>query len=141
MTDYILYSDGGARGNPGIAGSGAVVCNAKGEILQENFKSLGIGTNNEAEYQGVILALTTLQAYLKGETKQQKIELRLDSELVAKQLRGEYKVKEERLKKLHQETKQLISELGIELTIVHVRREQNKDADRLSNEAMDQGVV
>jgi ribonuclease HI len=134
----ILNTDGGARGNPGIAGAGAVIATESGEVLKEVSKSLGVGTNNEAEYQGVILGFETLkQVIAEQKLVVAAIEVRVDSELICKQLRGEYKIKEPRLQVLHAELKSVIGDLWPLVAFVHVRREQNQEADRLANEAMD----
>ena len=94
METWICYTDGGARGNPGPAGIGVVVVNPKGEIVGEYSEFLGNGTNNYAEYAGVVRALSELKRVLGKKTKEVQIEVRLDSELVKKQLSGEYQIKE-----------------------------------------------
>jgi ribonuclease HI len=129
-----LNTDGGARGNPGPAGIGAVVRNSSEEITKALGKYIGIGTNNEAEYQALILGLS----YLVNELKPtEEITCRLDSELVVKQLRGEYKVKNDRLLELHNMVKELAKRLT-KVNYVHVRREQNKEADLIVNRVLDE---
>lgn len=130
----IIYTDGGARGNPGPAGIGVVVKNEDGEILEEHAVYLGPTTNNQAEYQAVILALK--RALELGATF---VEVRSDSELTMKQASGEYKVKNPELAKRYLELKNLETQLGGKVRYKHVRRELNTEADRLSNVAMDEG--
>ena len=141
----ILYTDGGSRGNPGIAGAGAVITDEAGKVIKEASKPLGITTNNEAEYQGVILGLETIKKHFgpsMGRASKEKIRdlditLKLDSELVAKQLRGEYQIKEDNLGKLFLKIWNARVADFPKLTITHIPREQNAIADRLANEAMD----
>ncbi|MBA2356616.1 MAG: ribonuclease HI family protein [Luteitalea sp.] len=125
------YTDGGARGNPGPAGYGVHVVDEDGATLAELVGPLGHATNNVAEYSGLIAALRW--ALAQG---QPRLLVRMDSELVIKQMRGEYKVKHAGLQALHREATALIAKLE-RVTFEHVRREQNAVADRLSNAAMD----
>ncbi len=125
------YTDGGARGNPGPAGYGVHVLDDEGNTLAELVGPLGHATNNVAEYSGLIAALEW--AIDHGESG---VRVRMDSELVIKQMRGEYKVKHAGLQPLHAEARRLVARLG-RVTFEHVRREQNKVADALSNKAMD----
>ena len=129
----IIYTDGGARGNPGPSGIGVVVYNEQKELVREYSDFLGIATNNQAEYKAVILALKKAQE-LGGE----ELHFYLDSELVVKQLRGEYKVKNKDLASLFLEIHNLTINFQ-KISYTHVRRELNKEADRLANEAMDKG--
>ncbi|HTV00673.1 MAG TPA: ribonuclease HI family protein [Luteitalea sp.] len=126
------YTDGGARGNPGPAGYGVHILDAHGQTLAELIGPLGRATNNVAEYSGLIAALEW--AVEHGHTH---VRIRMDSELVIKQMRGEYKVKHAGLQPLHAEASRLVGRVG-RVTFEHVRREQNKVADGLSNAAMDQ---
>jgi probable phosphoglycerate mutase len=125
------YTDGGARGNPGPAGYGVHILDADGNTLAELVGPLGRATNNVAEYSGLIAALQWAV-----EHAHRRVLVRMDSELVIKQMRGEYKVKHAAMQDLHAEAKRLISKLE-RVTFEHVRREQNKVADGLSNQAMD----
>lgn len=127
----ITYSDGGARGNPGPAGAGGVVQTPEEEVLAEVSEYLGETTNNIAEYKALIL---TLQKASRFASK--SLEVRADSELMVKQLRGEYKVKNEGLKPLYLQVKDLLSHYK-NVTVKHVYRSDNKRADELANEAMD----
>jgi ribonuclease HI len=126
------YIDGGARGNPGPAGYGVRVETPDGELIDELHGALGIATNNVAEYNGLLAALRW--AIDHGE---RDVHIRSDSELLVKQMRGEYKVKHPGLQSLVARARLLMMELG-SVTLEHVRREQNKEADRLSNLAMDE---
>lgn len=126
------YTDGGARGNPGPAGYGVHIIGEDGGTLAELVGPLGRATNNVAEYSGLIAALQW--AIEHGHAQ---VRVRMDSELVIKQMRGEYKVKNAGLQPLHAEARQLSTRLD-RVVFEHVRREQNKVADALSNDAMDQ---
>ena len=130
----VSYTDGGARGNPGPAGIGVEKKKKKGETVGEWSKFLGITTNNQAEYRALILALEEARALGVEE-----LECRLDSELVVKQLRGEYKVKHPDLKPLFGQVLNLISHFK-HVSFNYISRNLNKEADRLANQAMNQGV-
>ncbi|MDP2600868.1 MAG: ribonuclease HI family protein [Deltaproteobacteria bacterium] len=132
MKALILYTDGAARGNPGPAGAGWVILAASGATLAENKKYLGELTNNQAEYQALLLALKEAMQ-LKGES----LALHCDSELVVRQIKGEYKVKNDGLKPLFREAVLTLSKFK-SYSINHVPREQNEEADRLANEAIDE---
>jgi ribonuclease HI len=129
--DAILWSDGAARGNPGPAGAGAILRTPKGVVLAELCGFLGHTTNNVAEYRALLMGLE--QALALGV---RRLEVRADSELLIKQLRGEYRVKDPKLKPLWQEAKQLLARFDA-ARLQHVRREQNSDADRLANAGID----
>ena len=127
------YIDGGARGNPGPAGYGVRVTGSAGQVLDEISKFLGRGTNNFAEYSALLAALDySLQHGHK------KLKVFSDSELLVKQMKGEYKVKSPDLRPLYDEARARIRKLE-SFSIQHLRREQNRDADRLANQAMDAG--
>jgi ribonuclease HI len=125
------YTDGGARGNPGPAGYGVHIVDEDGNTLAELVGPLGHATNNVAEYSGLIAALQW--AVDHGHAR---MRVRMDSELVIKQMRGEYKVKHATMQELHADARRLIGKLE-RVTLEHVRREQNTVADALSNHAMD----
>ena len=125
------YIEGGARGNPGPAGYGVRVEDADGNLVEELHGGLGVATNNVAEYNGLLAALKW--AVDHGE---QDVLIRADSELLVKQMRGEYKVKHPGLQPLYVRARLLVMELG-DVRFEHVRREKNKEADRLSNLGMD----
>lgn len=125
-----IFADGGSRGNPGPAGAGAVI-SIDGETVCSLSKFLGSTTNNVAEYNGLILGLEKAR-----ELGLEHVEAAMDSELVVKQMNGEYRVKNEKLVPLFIKARQLASGFA-SFKIVHVRREHNKVADRLANQAMD----
>jgi ribonuclease HI len=129
----LIHTDGAARGNPGPAGAGAVLRDAgDGSLVAEIATFLGIRTNNYAEWIAVQLALD--EALVQGATH---VDLRLDSELVARQISGRYRVKHPDLKPIHARVMAQLGRLA-GYTVGHVPRELNKEADRLSNVAIDQ---
>lgn len=138
--DYIIYTDGGARGNPGPAGAGAYITDGSGKVVEECSRFLGHATNNVAEYEAVLLGLKALLRIVpEGERAQTQLEFRMDSELIQRQLLGKYKVKEPTLRTLHAAVRRIIDDAFPQTDFVHVRREKNVDADRLANLAMDRG--
>lgn len=138
----IIFTDGGSRGNPGLAGAGVVVLDEAGTILKQNYKFLGHLTNNQAEYQAVILGLETVKRLVgKEKSAQIPIEIKLDSELVAKQLLGQYQIKEKDLWPLFIKIWNLRVKDFPNLSFSHIPREKNKLADRLANQAMDEGKI
>ncbi len=140
MTKYIIYTDGGSRGNPGVAGAGAVITNEKGQVLKEVGKPLGRMTNNEAEYEAVRLGLDAIKKLVgKEKVRACAIEIRLDSELVARQLSGEYQIKEETLQLLFMKIWNERVVTFSKLIFTHIPREKNTAADRMANKAMDEG--
>ena len=138
MQKIVIYTDGGARGNPGPAGAGAVIQDEKGDVLKEISKFLGHQTNNFAEYEAVILALEELKKIIpKTKRKSVVVEVKMDSELVARQLEGRYQIKEPTLFPQYIKVHNLRVAEFPHITFSHIRREQNGEADRLANEAMD----
>lgn len=129
MTNLEIYCDGGARGNPGPAASAFIVYENK-KIIHKEGKALGVTTNNVAEYTAVIMALT----WLKEATS---VTFFLDSELVVKQLTGLFKIKDEKLKELAINVKELERKFSGEIFYKSVRRESNAVADALVNETLD----
>jgi ribonuclease HI len=127
----IVHVDGGARGNPGPAAAACVVADASGEVLEERARLLGTATNNVAEYRALLLGLE--RAHALGATE---VEVVNDSELVAKQVRGLYKVKHEAMRPLHREAMAALREFE-RWSIRSVPRAQNADADALVNTALD----
>lgn len=125
--------DGGSRGNPGPAGYGVRIEQGDGTIVELK-EYLGSSTNNVAEYSGLLAALRWA-----AEHGVSPLLVRSDSELLVKQMRGEYRVKNAGLQPLYEEARSLMRRIG-RVTFEHVRREFNKDADRLANEAMDQAA-
>jgi ribonuclease HI len=138
METWTCHTDGGARGNPGPSGIGVVIDAPNGERTELS-KYLGNGTNNFAEYAAVVLALQELKKKLGTRSTNVAIEIRLDSELVKKQLSGEYQIKEASLVPQFIEIHNLRVSAFPHITFIHIPREKNKDADRLANEAMDRG--
>lgn len=137
---FVINTDGGARGNPGLAGAGWVIRDEEGNVVKENSAYLGEQTNNWAEYEAVIRAFADLKKVVpKDKRKDANIELRLDSELIARQLSGIYQIKEEPLQLQYIKVHNIRVADFPNLTVVHVPREENTDADRLANEAMDGG--
>ncbi len=130
----VAHTDGGARGNPGPAGYGVVIQDASGRKVGTLSEYLGHQTNNFAEYQGLIGAL---EYAVKHGPKALKVIS--DSELLVRQIKGIYKVKNETLKDLHARAKELIAQLEW-FSIGHALREHNQEADRLANAAMDRGM-
>jgi ribonuclease HI len=123
--------DGGARGNPGPAAYGVVIRNAKGEILEELGEYIGLQTNNVAEYSGLLAALE----YAERE-RIVSIKILSDSELLVRQMRGQYRVKNSALKELYDRAQAMVRKLQ-KFSIEHVLRESNRDADRLVNQVLD----
>lgn len=123
--------DGASRGNPGEAGCGALILDDKGAVVNELSRYLGRTTNNVAEYEGLLMGLAAL---LQRGAK--KIVVQSDSQLLVRQLNGEYRVKDEKLKVLFERAMRLLRQFEA-YRIVHVRREMNKVADRLANRGID----
>jgi ribonuclease HI len=130
----VAHSDGGARGNPGPAGYGVVIQDEAGNKLAALSQYLGHQTNNVAEYQGLIAALEYALQH-----RHKALKVISDSELLVRQIKGIYKVKNAALKDLHARAKELIAQLDW-FNIDHALREHNREADRLANEAMDTGM-
>lgn len=125
----IIHADGSSRGNPGPAAIGATVKDEQGRLVARISQRIGRMTNNQAEYRAIIAAL---EAAIRLGVKQ--VAMNLDSELVVKQIKGEYRVKNLALKSLYQQVKQLTSRLE-GYTINHIPRQQNTEADNLANMA------
>ena len=125
------YFDGGSRGNPGLAGYGAYIVDEDGTVLAELYEGLGVATNNVAEYRGLIAALQWAVDHDVA-----ALSVKGDSLLLVEQMRGNYRVKNAGLIPLHQQARLLAARIG-RVTYAHVPREQNKQADRLSNLGMD----
>lgn len=125
-----LFTDGAARGNPGKSGAGVVIEDENGMRLAGRHRYLGEKTNNEAEYLALIDGLRAIQ-----EWKPDRVEIFMDSKLVVEQINNRYRVKEERLKALHDQARALMA--GMQVRVTHVEREKNKGADALANKAID----
>ena len=126
--------DGGSRGNPGPAGYGVRIEREDGSVVELK-ESLGLATNNVAEYNGLLAALRW-----GVEQGASTLHIRSDSELLVKQMKGVYRVKNPGLQPLYEDARRLARQIG-RVTFEHVRREFNKDADRLANEAMDEAAA
>ena len=135
---FTLYADGGSRGNPGPAGAGALVTDEEGVQVVTVSEFLGTTTNNVAEYTAVVRALEGLHTLLNDAASGAVVEVRMDSQLVVKQMNGEYKIKHPSMIPLAARVKELARTFK-QVTFTHVYRDQNKRADALANEAMDRG--
>jgi ribonuclease HI len=134
VDEWLLMVDGAARGNPGEAGCGAAVFAADGSLVKELSRYLGRATNNIAEYEGLLMGL---EALLQMGAK--KIRVQSDSQLLVRQLNGEYRVKDEKLRVLFTKAMKLLRQFD-SYRVVHVYREANKVADRLANRGIDQAL-
>ncbi|HOM78029.1 MAG TPA: ribonuclease HI family protein [bacterium] len=131
MEKYTLHTDGGSRGNPGPSAAGIVLYNSKNEVVRKGGKYLGNGTNNEAEYQALLIGLkTAIQEGVKN------LDCVLDSELIVKQMKGLYKIKSPNLQKFSMEIKKLEKNFD-SIDYKHVGREKNSEADAMVNLALD----
>jgi ribonuclease HI len=127
----VVHVDGGARGNPGPAAIAAVLADPGGEVLEERSEAIGRATNNVAEYRALLLGIERARAL-----GARQLELVGDSELIVRQVRGEYRVKDAALRELHSRVKAALADFD-RWSIRNVPREDNAHADRLVNEALD----
>ncbi len=134
IQEFYIQADGASRGNPGKAGVGAVISDARGRTVKELKCFLGMATNNVAEYRAVILALEKALELGGG-----SVTLYLDSELVVRQLRGEYRVREAHLQALQRRALEILDRFS-KYVIHYIPREENRRADQLANEAIDQKI-
>jgi len=132
--EVVAYIDGGARGNPGPAGYGVRIEQPDGTLIEEFWGSIGVATNNVAEYRGLLAALEWARAH-----DRRHVCVRSDSQLLVQQMLGNYKVKHPGLRPLHAKARLLAHELG-RVAFEHVPRESNTHADRLANAAMDEAA-
>ena len=139
MKHIVIYTDGGSRGNPGKAAIGVVFCNEKDQIIKKFGEYLGDNlTNNDAEYKAVIFALKKFKAVFgKAIAEISDIEVKADSELVVKQLNGDYRLQDPKIQQFFIEIWNLKFDFK-SVKFKHIPREKNKEADRLVNEALDQ---
>jgi ribonuclease HI len=136
---FTIHADGGSRGNPGPAGAGAMIRDELGNSVATVSEFLGTRTNNYAEYEAVILAFEALAKLVGGDkVSSTEVTVKMDSELVVKQMKGVYKVKHPTMKEQSARLKQTAGAFK-SVTFTHVPRAQNSDADALANEAMDRG--
>ncbi len=126
----VIFTDGASKGNPGPAAIGAIIKDEQGRLITTISQGIGRTTNNQAEYRAIIAALE--KAIRLGASQ---VDMRSDSELVVRQIKGQYRVKNMMLKPLYQQVKQLQSRLE-SFTITHIPRQQNEEADRLANIAL-----
>lgn len=131
-----IYTDGGARGNPGPAGIGVVI-EQDGKTIKELSAYIGETTNNVAEYEALIRGLKFVIAHFGNALKDMQIEVKMDSELVVRQLSGVYKVKDEKMKEKFGQIAQMRLESTPNMIFTHIPREKNSRADELVNEAID----
>jgi ribonuclease HI len=134
VTHLVIHTDGGSRGNPGPAAIGVVVeveRDGEAEVIQEIAERIGVASNNVAEYRAIIRGLEAAAQLGAG-----AVSFLLDSQLVVEQLNGNYKVKHPDMKPLHARVRELVAAFPL-VTFQHVRREQNQEADRLVNAALD----
>ena len=127
-----VYSDGAARGNPGPAGIGAVVIAADGTVLGEVGEGIGVATNNVAEYRAALRGLELAKEHAADE-----VVLRSDSKLLIEQLAGRWRVKNPTLIRLHEEVRRVLRSFPRGVTLEHIRRELNREADALANQGVD----
>lgn len=139
MVKIKIFTDGGSRGNPGIAGFGVVVLDEDNKNIFEGARYIGYKTNNEAEYGGLIFALNWLKDNYVAKNITEA-ELNSDSELMVKQMQGIYKVKAENLKDLNKQAREFVLSIKTKISFKAIRRELNSKADALANEAMDKKI-
>jgi ribonuclease HI len=132
MKTIKLYTDGGARGNPGPAATGVVIKDDKDKVLKTASQFLGTATNNQAEYEALLQGLEIISKDFKGS----QVQVFMDSELIIKQMLGEYRVKDAELKKIYVQVVRLVEKIG-EVKFKHIRREKNTEADALVNQTLD----
>lgn len=130
MKKLIIHTDGASKGNPGRAAIGVIIRDEKGALVASISQSIGRATNNQAEYIAIIAALEKVLPL-----EADNVELNSDSELVVKQVKGQYRVRKETLRPLYERVKQLQSSLK-GFKIKHVPRQQNREADKLANAAL-----
>lgn len=133
--NLLIYTDGGSRGNPGPSGYGLVIYDQNQNIIYQQSKFLGIKTNNQAEYMAVISALSWL---VDHQTDLSQIDFYSDSQLLVRQINGQYKVKAPLIKPLFATVQNLLSQINCPVNFTHILRHKNKLADQLANQAMDQ---
>ena len=133
----VIYTDGGARGNPGPAGIGAVIQDESGKVIKEISKYIGETTNNVAEYEALVVALSEAKNMFGEKLRAMVLEVRMDSELVVRQLTGLYKVKDPGLKEQFAKVAKMRLENAPNILFTHIMRDKNSHADKLVNAALD----
>src|SRR5258708_35707732 len=140
-TRHTIYTDGASRGNPGLAAAGIhILDETASETVVDIGVALGIATNNVAEYQAVLHAVAWLCAHKELLANDIHISFRIDSSLVVSQLSGSWKIKDPKMQQLAKEVKAHLRQLPGTHTFDHIPREENKDADRVANDTLDNGV-
>lgn len=131
-----IYTDGGSRGNPGPAGIGVILTDDKGKVIKEYAEKIGRATNNEAEYEAVIFALQKAKLLFgKRKAKTMEVDIKMDSQFVAKQLNGKYKILDRKIEQLFLKTWNLKVDFG-KVKFTYIPRNKNLEADRLVNQAL-----
>ena len=141
MDKIIINTDGGSRSNPGPAAIGVVFFDQRGKEIYKFKKCIGRATNNEAEYQAIIAALDILlksKWFAENNIAEKKVICRLDSQLVVEQINGNYKIKQDHIKLLVAQMREMINQMKLNISFVYVPREENKAADKLVNQALDE---
>lgn len=135
---YVIYTDGGARGNPGPAAAAYLIKSTEGEVITEGGVFLGIATNNHAEYEAVKQALVAVETLLSQEPDEKRmVHFYLDSKLVVEQLSGRFKIKNANLMAMAQSIHETLKKLAIDATFTYIPRAQNFEADALVNQVLD----
>lgn len=140
MQKVTIFTDGGARGNPGPAAAGAVIFDEAGAVVKEVSDYIGETTNNVAEYEALLRILRVAQAIYGDKLSDMEVDIKMDSELIVRQMQGIYKVKEPSLKERYIQIKEILKSFPHH-TFIHVRREFNKHADTLVNQAIDKALL
>lgn len=141
MNMLYINTDGGSRGNPGPAAIGIVFSDNQEKTIYSFKECIGKATNNEAEYRAIIKALEILlksKWFKENNLEDKSVVCRLDSKLVVEQINGNYKIKQEHIKKFMEKINELKKVIKLKIVFVHIKREQNKNADKLVNEALDE---
>ena len=143
MDMIYINTDGGSRGNPGPAAIGVVFFDPDQNMIYSYKECIGKGTNNEAEYRAIIKALEILlksKWFAENNIANKKVICRLDSKLVVEQINGAWKIKEDRIKEFMVKIRSMIDQVHLNIIFVHIPREENKAADKLVNEALDEAL-
>ena len=133
----VIHADGGSRGNPGPAAYGVIIVDETGKQIAILGKAIGVSTNNQAEYRGVIVALELVKQLILAGKKFSSLEFYLDSDLIVNQLSGKYKIKSPVLAMLATKAKNLEKEISVSTVYNYIPREQNKLADKIVNQVLD----
>lgn len=133
-----VFTDGASRGNPGVSGIGIVIYDSEGIPIKRWNEYIGVGTNNQSEYKALLKSLELIKQIIdEGKYKFELIEFNADSELMVKQIKGLYKIKEPTLAMLNKQFHTEVKKLGVPYRIQHIERALNKEADKLANQGID----